>query len=199
MVDPAAAPSEGTPGLRISSSSVLPLPPAKAAACVLDLLGHRHPQRGSSAGSTIGGSPRYVAPVDAPLKLPDSHFDQLVGTVWGDMEPERATASLEIADHHRQLVGVVHGGVYCTLAESVASRATAEQVRAEGNIALGVSNNASFLRPMTSGTIHVEATRRHGGRTTWVWDVEHRDDDGRVCALNRVTIAVRALPPDAGR
>jgi uncharacterized protein (TIGR00369 family) len=141
------------------------------------------------------GWPRYVAPVAEPLKLPESPFDQLVGTVWGEMGPERATASLLIADHHRQPVGVVHGGVYCTLAESLASRATATQTVPEGNGALGLSNNASFLRPMTEGTIHVEATRRHGGRTTWIWDVEHRDDEGRVCAMNRVTIAVRPLPP----
>jgi 1,4-dihydroxy-2-naphthoyl-CoA hydrolase len=131
-------------------------------------------------------------------ELPDSPFDVLIGTEWGEMGPDRATSTLEIADHHRQPVGVVHGGVLCTLAESLASRATAAQVIGEGKMALGLSNNASFLRPMTEGTIHVEATRRHGGRTTWVWDVEHRDDQGRVCALNRVTIAVRALPPGAG-
>jgi acyl-coenzyme A thioesterase PaaI-like protein len=35
------------------------------------------------------------------------------------------------------------------------------------------------------------ARRRHGGRTTWVWDVELADDEGRVCALSRMTIAVR--------
>ena len=35
------------------------------------------------------------------------------------------------------------------------------------------------------------ASRRHRGRTTWVWDVEITDDEGRVCALVRITIAVR--------
>ena len=41
------------------------------------------------------------------------------------------------------------------------------------------------------GTIHAEARRRHRGRTTWVWDVELTDDEGRLAALSRVTIAVR--------
>lgn len=130
--------------------------------------------------------------------LPESPFDLHVGTVWGEMGAEHATATLELAAHHLQPAGVVHGGVYCTLAESLASRATFLQVGGEGMIAMGLSNNANFLRPMTGGTVHVEATRRHGGRTTWVWDVEHRDDAGRVCALNRVTIAVRPLPAGAG-
>jgi uncharacterized protein (TIGR00369 family) len=47
---------------------------------------------------------------------------------------------------------------------------------------------------MTEGTVHAEATRLHRGRTTWVWDVRFTDDDGRTCALTRMTIAVRPLP-----
>ncbi|MGZ5313741.1 MAG: PaaI family thioesterase [Solirubrobacterales bacterium] len=123
-----------------------------------------------------------------------SPFDQLIGTNWGEMSPERATATLEIADHHRQPYGPVHGGVLCTLAEGTTSRATGLSVAADGNRALGQSNNLSFLRPMLEGTIHVEAHRRHGGRTSWVWDVEFTDDEGRLCALSRVIVAVRPPP-----
>ena len=119
-----------------------------------------------------------------------SPFDQMIGTSWGEMAPEHATATLEIEDHHRQPYGPVHGGVLCTLAEGTTSRATSLNV-AEGNRALGQSNHLSFLRPMLEGTIHVEAHRRHGGRTSWVWDVEFTDDDGRLCALSRVIVAVR--------
>jgi uncharacterized protein (TIGR00369 family) len=57
--------------------------------------------------------------------------------------------------------------------------------------AMGLSNNTSFLRPITAGTIHAEARVLHRGRTTWLLDVEITDDDGRRCALSRVTIAVR--------
>jgi 1,4-dihydroxy-2-naphthoyl-CoA hydrolase len=134
----------------------------------------------------------YVAPVP---DLPSSPFDQYLGNEWGEISPERATSTLVVADHHKQPGGVVHGGVYCALAESVASRATTRAVHEDGMQALGMSNSATFMRPVTGGTIHVEATRRHGGRTTWVWDVECRDDEGRVCALNRVTIAIRPAPP----
>ena len=56
---------------------------------------------------------------------------------------------------------------------------------------VGQSNHTSFLRPMSEGTIHAVARRRHRGRTTWIWDVEMTDDEGRLCALSRVTIAVR--------
>jgi uncharacterized protein (TIGR00369 family) len=47
---------------------------------------------------------------------------------------------------------------------------------------------------LLGGTIHAIARRRHKGRTTWVWEVEISDDEQRLCALVRMTIAVR----DAG-
>ena len=58
---------------------------------------------------------------------------------------------------------------------------------------MGLSNNTSFLRPISEGTIHALATRRHRGRMTWVWDVDITDDEGRLCATSRVTVAVRPL------
>jgi len=64
-------------------------------------------------------------------------------------------------------------------------------------LAMGQANSTSFLRPITSGTVHGIARRRHRGRTTWLWDVEILDDDGRLCALTRMTIAVRPRPVTA--
>jgi uncharacterized protein (TIGR00369 family) len=91
-------------------------------------------------------------------------------------------------------MGLVHGGVFASIAESITSMATAMAVFDDGMAAQGLSNQTSFLRPITSGTIHALAKRRHRGRTTWVWEVEITDDDGRLCALVRMTIAVRELP-----
>jgi uncharacterized protein (TIGR00369 family) len=85
----------------------------------------------------------------------------------------------------------VHGGVYAAIAESIASVGTAMQVLPEGKVAMGLSNQTSFLRPITEGTIHARAIRRHAGRSTWVWEVELSDDAGRLCVLTRMTVAVR--------
>jgi uncharacterized protein (TIGR00369 family) len=62
-------------------------------------------------------------------------------------------------------------------------------------MAMGQSNATSFLRPILEGTIHAEAVRRHRGRTSWIWDVEITDDAGRVCAMTRMTVAVRPRRP----
>jgi uncharacterized protein (TIGR00369 family) len=87
--------------------------------------------------------------------------------------------------------GVLHGGVLCAVAESLASQGTMASVAGEGRAAMGLSNETSFLRPFTSGHVHAEARAVHRGRSTWVWTVDLRDDAGRLGAASRVTVAVR--------
>jgi uncharacterized protein (TIGR00369 family) len=126
--------------------------------------------------------------------IPEGTLDAVLGFELLELGPELARARFEVAQRHKQPYGLVHGGVYAALAETVTSVATANAVLADGNIAVGLSNNTSFMRPATSGHVHAEARRRHGGRTTWVWDVDMTDDDGRLCAITRMTIAVRPAP-----
>ena len=66
-----------------------------------------------------------------------------------------------------------------SLVESICSRATALVVMPEGNVAMGQSITVNFLRPITAGSAEVKARARHRGRTTWVWDAEVIDDEGR--------------------
>ena len=121
-------------------------------------------------------------------------FDRLYGLELLAYDEQEVTAQVKVRDELKQPAGLVHGGVYASIAESVASMATALAVIPEGSMAMGLSNSTSFLRPMTEGTVHAQATRLHRGRTTWVWDVRFSDDAGRTCALTRMTIAVRPLP-----
>jgi 1,4-dihydroxy-2-naphthoyl-CoA hydrolase len=116
---------------------------------------------------------------------------ELIGLEYLDRGPEEVRARLAVSDEIRQPLGLVHGGVYAALAESICSASTWIAVRDDGMAAMGQSNSATFLRPITEGHVNAIARPRHRGRTTWVWDVEISDDAGRICALVRMTIAVR--------
>jgi 1,4-dihydroxy-2-naphthoyl-CoA hydrolase len=123
-----------------------------------------------------------------------SHFDALLGTEWLDDDPDHARVRVEMRDELRQPFGLLHGGVMSSLVESVCSRATALAVLGDGMAAMGQSISVSFMRPITAGVAEVHARARHRGRTTWVWEAEVRDAEGRLCALAQMTIAVRPLP-----
>jgi 1,4-dihydroxy-2-naphthoyl-CoA hydrolase len=119
-------------------------------------------------------------------------MDAAIGFEHLGAEDGHAQGRFEITDNVRQPYGIVHGGAYAAAAESLASAATFVAVRDQGMLAMGQSNHTSFLRPVSEGTIHANGTARHRGRTSWVWEVEFTDDQGRLCALSRVTMAVRS-------
>jgi 1,4-dihydroxy-2-naphthoyl-CoA hydrolase len=135
------------------------------------------------------------APVDVELPYRPQHgFDALYGLEYTEITEERVTGRVAVREELKQPAGLVHGGVYAAISESLASVATALGVIPEGKMATGLSNQTSFLRPVTEGTIHAVGTRKHRGRTTWVWEVEMFDDQGRLCVLTRMTVAVRDVP-----
>jgi 1,4-dihydroxy-2-naphthoyl-CoA hydrolase len=120
-----------------------------------------------------------------------SPFDRHYGLELEEATDEVVRARVPVREYLLQPVGLVHGGVHASIAEALASVGTNVAVVPEGKIGLGQSNHSSFLRPMSEGTIHAHARRRHRGRMTWIWDVDLTDDQGRLCAVSRVTIAVR--------
>jgi|SRR5579875_688865 len=134
------------------------------------------------------------------FELLRSPYDRHLGLEIESVEPERVVARMPVADHLKQPYGLVHGGVYASIAETLASVGTALGVFPRGASAVGLANQTSFLRPVTEGEIHAEAKAIHRGRSTWVWDVECRDDHGKLCAVSRMTIAVREgqgkVPPE---
>ena len=131
--------------------------------------------------------------IELPFAV-DVGFDRLYGLEILEISGELVRGRVAVRDDLKQPAGLVHGGVYAAVAESLATNGTAAAVFADGNTAMGLSNQTSFLRPVTSGSIHAAARARHQGRTTWVWEVELANDDDQLCAITRVTVAVRPLP-----
>jgi uncharacterized protein (TIGR00369 family) len=149
----------------------------------------------------IGGLGYRGAAMTTPL-LPTAEqlnemvtgFDRHYGLEFVTFSDTEVRAQVLVRDEVKQPMGLVHGGLYASIAEAMASLATAVPVMSEGNMATGMSNSTSFLRPILAGTVHARAVRLHRGRTTWVWDVTFSDDEGRTCAVTRMTIAVRPQP-----
>ena len=130
------------------------------------------------------------------LPLPyalDQGFDALYGLVIDTYDTDAGvmTGHVDVTPSHLQPAGLVHGGVFASIAESMTSLGTWVVVQADGKSAQGLSNQTSFLRPILEGTIHATCRVRHRGKTTWVWEVEIADDQDRLAALVRMTIAVR--------
>jgi 1,4-dihydroxy-2-naphthoyl-CoA hydrolase len=131
----------------------------------------------------VNPEPSYAIPIQETL-------DGVLGFEVLESGADHASARFEVQNKHRQPFGIVHGGVYAALAEGLCSAATYMQVSADGKIAVGSSNHTSFLRPVSEGVVTAQARAVHSGRTTWVWEVDFANEQGKRCAVSRVTLAV---------
>jgi 1,4-dihydroxy-2-naphthoyl-CoA hydrolase len=131
------------------------------------------------------------------VKVPlDRVWSATVGLEVFDSDGGELHGRLPISEAVCQPMGLVHGGIYACIGEELASVGTGRVVTREGKWCVGQSNLTHFFRPGTlGGTLHAVATPVHRGRTSWVWDVEIRNDDGKLCARSTVTMAVREGTP----
>jgi 1,4-dihydroxy-2-naphthoyl-CoA hydrolase len=121
-------------------------------------------------------------------------LDEVLGFELLEADGERCRGRFDVTQSVKQPTGLVHGGAYAALAESMASIATNVAVESAGGFAMGQANSTSFLRPVDSGTIEAQGLPLHRGRTTWIWDIRFTDVAGRLCAVTRMTVAVRPQP-----
>lgn len=95
-------------------------------------------------------------------------LDATLGIRYTHIASGKVTAELPVAEHLLQPVGLVNGGVYCSLAESVGS--VAGMVIAGGPVA-GINNNTDFISSVRAGVINAEATALQTGRRTQLWQI----------------------------
>lgn len=119
----------------------------------------------------------------------DDFTDRALGLVWDTVSLKRVTAHLDADERHHQPFGIVHGGVWCAVVESVASVAGLVQVAASGRVVVGVNNTTDFVRPHRSGRVDAVATPVHVGRSQQLWQVQiTRADDAALVAQGKLRV-----------
>jgi 1,4-dihydroxy-2-naphthoyl-CoA hydrolase len=147
-----------------------------------------------TSSDEVRSGPWDAAELPSPLIPLERTFEGFLGLEWLELTDESAHVRFAVREDLKQPLGLLHGGIYCAVAETVASVGTVRAVWNDGKIGSGLSNSASFLRPVTDGVVDVVARLRGQDEREWVWGHEFRDEHGRLCALVDVTIAVRAPP-----
>ena len=113
-----------------------------------------------------------------------------LGLEWDRISLEASHAHLDIDDRHLQPYGIVHGGVWCAVVESLASVSAAIRVAGSGRFVVGVSNATDFLRSHRQGRVDAVASPIHVGRSQQLWQVVlSRASDGAQVARGQVRLA----------
>ncbi|BBY42519.1 PaaI family thioesterase [Mycolicibacterium celeriflavum] len=116
-------------------------------------------------------------------------FDTELGLTYLELGPDGGRAQLKIEDKLLQPYGIVHGGVYCSIVESLASVSAALWIADNGGgHVVGVNNNTDFLRAISSGTVTAVSAPIHRGRRQQLWQITITDDDDRLVARGQVRL-----------
>ena len=139
-----------------------------------------------AAGGTLEGE----ALADLGGMFTDSFGSGTIGLRWDRLSSERGEAHFEAVKALHQPSGIVHGGVWCAVVESMASVCGALTALPRGLVCVGAHNATDFLRPHREGRVLGVATPVHVGRTQQLWQVElSRASDGKALARGQVRLA----------
>ena len=114
-------------------------------------------------------------------------FVRHLGVEFGEVTGDRVTATWTAKPDLHQPYGIVHGGVHCSVIETLASVGAAMWMGDRGKV-VGVNNNTDFYRAVREGTLTSTATPLHRGRSQQVWLVETLGEDGRLAARGQVRL-----------
>ena len=130
-----------------------------------------------------------------------NNWNEHLGVVIEEVRDDLVTAYLDADERHHQPYGVLHGGVWCSVVEQVASvGAGMLSISRDGRGVLGVSNHTDFLRSHSRGRLDIEARPLHAGRSQHLWEVHiRRASDGVLVSRGQVRFHVLDELPEARR
>src|SRR5688572_27394241 len=126
----------------------------------------------------------------------DGSWSAVMGIEFVRTTADEVIAEIELGPSHLQGLGLVHGGVYCGLIETVTSFGALMFARRSGRSVVGTDHSTSFVASARSGKIRGTATPIHRGRSTQLWTAVVEHEDGRVLATGRVRFL--CLEPEPG-
>jgi uncharacterized protein (TIGR00369 family) len=113
-------------------------------------------------------------------------FELALGLTFTRATPDEVACEVPVGPNLTQPYGLVHGGVYCSIVETLASSGAAIHAMPRGQTTVGLENSTSFVRAVRSGKLIGTARPVHRGGRSQVWTVEIHDDTGKLAATGRV-------------
>src|SRR3954469_627488 len=107
-----------------------------------------------------------------------------------ELSAKRVVATMPVDARTRQPFGILHGGASVALAETVASFGATAVIDRERFVAVGQEINANHLRPKLDGVVRATGVPVHVGKSSQVWSIEIRDEQGKLVCISRCTMAV---------
>lgn len=124
----------------------------------------------------------------AALNRANTGFAKLIGLEITACSRFEVRGFIDVRADHLQPAGIVNGGVYAAIGETLGSLAA---ILVAGQPAVGMSNNTDLIGSVRSGRIEAAATPVHVGRSTHLWRTEMRHEGDLVAVTNLKLMILR--------
>jgi 1,4-dihydroxy-2-naphthoyl-CoA hydrolase len=131
--------------------------------------------------------------LEAELPAQAGTLIEKIGLEWLEVGPERIVARIPV-ESNTQPYGLLHGGATAALCETIASLGAA-LIAGPASLPVGIELNVNHIRSVREGYVTATGVPLHSGRRTAVWDMQVRDDNGRLVAVARLTLAFSGPSP----
>ncbi len=142
---------------------------------------------------TTSTAPRRIFRKDPGIAaLNAMHRDtacERLGIEITELGPDYMRGRMPVDARTRQPAGILHGGASVALAETLGSM-SAWLCLEPGTMTVGLDINANHIRAVREGWVYGECRPVHVGRSTQVWQIDIRDEAGRMVCCSRITMAV---------
>ncbi len=115
-----------------------------------------------------------------------------MGIVLLELSAEKAVATMPV-EGNRQPLGLLHGGAYVVLAESLGSMAANVWGHHLNKFAVGIEVNASHSASATSGLVTATCESVNLGSTLTVHQIHVADENGKRLSTIRITNLLRDI------
>lgn len=113
-----------------------------------------------------------------------------LGITYTELGEDFVSGKMPVDERTKQPVGILHGGANGALIETLASMGTYMLIDHKTHYAAGLELNVNHIKSMTKGFVYGKAVIVHKGRNTHVWQVDIKNEEGKLVATGRMTMFV---------
>jgi len=113
-----------------------------------------------------------------------------LGIEFTEIGDDYLTAKMPVDERTFQPMGLLHGGANVALAETLGSVGTYAIIDGKKYHGVCIEINANHIGSAMQGSVYGTAKITHKGKSTHVWNIEIKDEKGKLISISRMTMMI---------
>lgn len=131
-----------------------------------------------------------IEPLEELNKWSKNTILEVLGIKITGISEDYLEATMPVDSRTHQPYGILHGGASVVLAETLGSIGSILLVDPTKFRCVGLDINANHIKAVRGGIVIGRAMPIHAGRSTQVWQIEIKTEEGELVCISRLTMAV---------